>query len=383
MRVNVAVHGRFHAFDLARELHRCGHLQELFTTYPASLCGRFLPEDLPVTGAGWLEAWRRLQPKVRPGQRTDAFIARQFGSWLARNMNAPADILTGWSSATLEAITPAKAMGMQVVIERGSTHIGHQQDLLAEAHAHWSAPFTGAEPEIIDRELAEYEAADAIAVPTGIAADSFIARGIPPEKLVINPYGVGLDDFTPPGLARTHHGRPRVLFVGRLGIRKGLPWLLEAFAPHARDAELHLVGPEDGEAEQLFARLPSAAVIRHGPLPRSGVIRAMQEADIFCLPSLEEGLPLSLLQAMATGLPVIASFETGISTVDPDERAGITVPAMDCDALTEAIGTLAGDAGRRRDSGIAARSLVQQGFSWKEYGARAIAAYDNLLGLSA
>ncbi|CAN0291798.1 unnamed protein product, partial [Chrysoparadoxa australica] len=183
--------------------------------------------------------------------------------------------------------------------------------------------------------------------------------------LVINPYGVGLDDFTPPGLARTHHGRPRILFVGRLGIRKGLPWLLEAFAPHAGDAELHLVGPEDGEAEQLFARLPSAAVIRHGPLPRSGVIRAMQEADIFCLPSLEEGLPLSLLQAMATGLPVIASRETGISTVDPDKRAGITIPAMDSDALAQAIGTMAGDAGRRQDCGIAARGLVEQGFSWE------------------
>ena len=197
MKISVAVHGRFHGFDLASELYRQGPLDRPFPAYPARIARRFLPADIDLRTCPLLEGIRRLHQGLRLPGRSDAIIARQFARWLAGRLPDNGDLLVGWSSAILDAIAPAKARGMKIVLERGSTHIGHQQDLLRDALSEWGVRHVGAQPEIIERELAEYEQADAIAVPTGIAAESFIARGTEPSRLIVNPYGVSLSDFAP------------------------------------------------------------------------------------------------------------------------------------------------------------------------------------------
>ncbi|MEQ9329373.1 MAG: glycosyltransferase family 4 protein [Rhodospirillales bacterium] len=380
MKISVAVHGRFHGFDLASELFRQGLLDRLYTTYPAGIARRFLPAGIDLHTRPLLEGIRRLHEGLRLPGRSDAIIARQFARWVAGRLPASGDLLVGWSSATLEAIAPAKARGMKVVLERGSTHIGHQQDLLRDAFAEWGEEHIGAQAEIVERELAEYDQADAIAVPTGIAAESFIARGIEPSRLIVNPYGVSLADFAPPPGGRAVNDRPRILFAGRLGIRKGLPWLLEAFAPFAKAAELRLAGAEEPETASLLARLPMQGVTRLGALPRAALVAEMQAADLFCLPSLEEGLPLALLQALATGLPAIASRETGAETVFAGGDAGRIVPARDRAALTAAIGAMISDRAALVQQGETARAAVSAGFSLADYGARAVDGYRRLRG---
>ena len=379
MRVAVAVHGRFHGFDLADQLQRRDSLAELFTTYPGFAVRRFLPPETPVRSCFWLELVRRGHQRLNLPGRTDSFVSRQFGRWLAANLPEGLDILTGWSSAMLEAIPIAQARGTKVVIERGSTHILTQQRILREAFAEWKLPFRMAQDDIIERECREYELADRIAVPTRIAADSFIREGIAADKLIINPYGVSLDAFRPPAAQRLARERPVIVCVGRVGIRKGLPALLQAFSAYADRAELHLVGPEDPEAGALLQRLPMKSVRLSGALSREGVIRALQEADVFCLPSLEEGLPLSLLQAMATGLPVIASRETGVETVDPEGMAGVAVPANRSEPLSEAMGLLLESHEARLEKGDAAIAAVGKGFDWSDYGDRTDDAYQKLV----
>lgn len=379
MKVAVAVHGRFHGFDLADQLRRKGRLAGVFTTYPDFAVRRFLPPEVTVRTCPWLELIRRGHQGLGLPGRTDSFISRQFGRWLASNLPPDIDILTGWSSAMLEAIPVAQGRGVKVVIERGSTHILTQQRILSEAFAEWGLSFRMTQGEIIERECREYDLADRIAVPTRIAADSFIREGVSADKLIINPYGVSLEAFRPPSEPRPVRDRPVILCVGRVGVRKGLPALLQAFAPYADRAALHLVGPKDPEADILLKRLPVKSVHLSGALPREGVVRALQEADIFCLPSLEEGLPLSLLQAMATGLPVIASRETGIETVDPSGAAGIAVPASQTERLSEAIGALLESHESRLIKGAAAMAAVGKGFDWSDYGDRTDDTYQQLM----
>ena len=217
-------------------------------------------------------------------------------------------------------------------------------------------------------------------MPTRYAASTFIAEGIQSEKLIVNPYGVSLSDFAPSPEGRAVTARPRILFAGRLGIRKGLPWLLEAFAPFAGEAELRLAGAEEPETAALLARLPMQGVTRLGALPRAALVAEMQAADLFCLPSLEEGLPLALLQAMATGLPAIASRETGAETVFAGRDAGRIVPARDRSALTAAIGDMLADRQALARQGETARAAVAGGFALADYGTRAAAGYRRLVG---
>lgn len=374
MTVAVAVHGRFHGFELAGELQRHGLLARLITTYPAFVARRFLPAGTPLTTRPMLELLRRLHPRLGLPGRPDLFIARHFAQALARTL-PEADILVGWSGATLEAIAPAQARGIKVVLERGSTHIAHQSAVLKDAHRRCGLSWNATDPRLAERELAEYEQADLICTGSTFAKQSFVARGIAADKVAVNPYGVDLSRFRP---GPRPAGPRRLLFVGSVGVRKGVPWLIEAFRSLPEDWELHLVGPVERGFEAMLARLDLTRVVLRGALPGAVLPEEYRAADIFCLPSVEEGFGMVVLQAMASGLPVIASTATGGPDAGTHDRELLLVPPADTPLLAEALGRLAGDAELRATLGTAARDRVAAGFSWLEYGERAIRLYDAL-----
>ncbi|MBT5840223.1 MAG: hypothetical protein HOH80_14585, partial [Rhodospirillaceae bacterium] len=172
-KVNISVHGRWHAFELANGLYQQGHLGRLLTTYPGFIARRFLDAEAEIRTRPLLELRRRVFDRFGLGSRPDASIAARMGAFAAAEAASGADILVGWSSSVLEAIAPAHAAGMKVIVERGSTHIDHQARILRGAYDSLGLPADIPLPEIAQRELAEYAAADAIAVPTEYAAETF------------------------------------------------------------------------------------------------------------------------------------------------------------------------------------------------------------------
>lgn len=376
MKITVAVHGRWHAFELAGELHRRGHLDRLMTTYPRAAAHRFLPPGVALETAPSLELLRRISGKIPAFPAPDAFIARRFAAFAARHLPEDSEILVSWSSATLEAMEPAHRNGARVVLERGSTHIAHQRDVLTAEYQRLGLAPPVIDPRIVAREEAEYEQADAIALPTRFAAETFRKRGFAADKLLVNPYGVALDRFqpSPPGV-----GRPRILFAGRVGPRKGVPHLIEAFRPLAGDAELHLVGSLEAGMASWLAKEDLKGVALRGAVPGHAMAREFAAAQIFCLPSLEEGMALVLPQAMAAGLAIVATPESGAGDLIEDGREGRLVPAGDAGALGDALAGLVGDAETRGAMGAAARARVADGFTWDDYGTRAVTLYAKLL----
>ena len=377
LKIVVSVHGRWHGFDLADGLYQRGYLARLLTTYPASVAAKFLPLGVPVMAAPWLELRRRFYEKFPFGGKPDLAIARAFGKFACRHAVGQVDVLVGWSSATLEAIPLAHEFGTKVVIERGSSHIAHQTEVLSAAYQEFGLDFAGTQPEMIVREEQEYAAADAITVPTQFAASTFTERGLG-EKLIVNPYGVDLTRFSP-NAEPNQNTKPRILFVGSVGIRKGVPWLLRAFEGLSNFAELHLIGPVEKGFEKILTQYNMASVTLRGALASDQLPAELKAADIFCLPSLEEGFPLSMLQAMASGLPVITTRETGAEDIIEPGVEGLVPPSKDSAGLTEALRPLVNNAEQRRQMSIAARRRVEQGFSWDDYIDRAIAAYHALV----
>jgi glycosyltransferase involved in cell wall biosynthesis len=265
---------------------------------------------------------------------------------------------------------------MKVVLERGSTHIRYQIRVVREGYDEFGLDYRATEDEIVHRELAEYEACDAIAVPTEYAARTFVAEGVPRSKMIINPYGVDLAQFTA-GPRAGRQGRVRILFVGRLSIQKGLPWLLAAARLLAETADIHLVGPIDDEAPGFLAAAPPNVVVR-GPLMRADLPREYDQADIFCLPSLEEGgVPLTLLQAMASGLPSVVTPAAQGPVRDGEE--GLLVAPRAPEALADALARLIAQPDARIAMGAAARAAVTKSHGWQDYADRARTAYEALL----
>jgi glycosyltransferase involved in cell wall biosynthesis len=160
--------------------------------------------------------------------------------------------------------------------------------------------------------------------------------------------------------------RPRVVFTGRLHPQKNIPLLLEAWTAVARrsPANLVLVGPGDDrrKLEELAGSLGIADRVQFtgGVADPSDYLRA---ADLFVLPSVAEGMSNSLLEAMATALPCVASRIAGNTDLIDDGRSGRLVEEPHAEAWSAAILELLEDREAARELGAAARRRIDEEFA--------------------
>lgn len=196
--------------------------------------------------------------------------------------------------------------------------------------------------------------------------DKLLTRGFPASKLAVLPIGTEL----PTELPARGTGGP-LLFVGRFVPKKGLPILIEALQrlrAEGGEPEAAIVG--DGpQAESLRRQAQGLDRLRFlGWQTPEAVARLMQEAALLVVPSIEavggdaEGLPSVAVEAMATGLTVVASDQAGLGAVVMPQKTGAMVPANDAAALAAAIATLMADPVERQRLGAAGRGLVQREF---------------------
>lgn len=190
-----------------------------------------------------------------------------------------------------------------------------------------------------------------------------------PGRVVLVDNGVDVEAFAP--APEAHGGKPRILYAGLLSPRKGVPELVRAsrlLLDRGIDHELVLAGgtPDEGAEDERAARAedsPAASWI--GPQPHEAMAGLYREADVFCLPSWWEAMPLSILEAMATGLPVVATAVGDVPRVVRPGETGLLVPPRDAAALADALAELLEDPDKRRAWGRAARALVEERHSEK------------------
>jgi glycosyltransferase involved in cell wall biosynthesis len=238
----------------------------------------------------------------------------------------------------------------------------------------WSAAPPWLEPQL-DAECA---LAGAILVGSSFARDSFVAEGVSGEKLAVVPYGADVSAFVPAqwGAQQTSEQAFRLLFVGQIGQRKGISYLLRAYRSfRGPGTKLTLVGNIHGGAAGLA---PYRDLFDHVPhLPRPALAERYRQADVFVFPTLIEGMPLVVLEAMASGLPVITT-PNGPGDIVRDGIDGFVVPIRDPSAIIEKLEYLRANPDRRREMGHNARQRALE-YNWRAYQERAIQTLQQLL----
>jgi alpha-maltose-1-phosphate synthase len=283
-------------------------------------------------------------------------------------------VINGLSGFATQTLAKASARGITVFCDRGSWHILEQQRVLDEEADRIGVTRERFDPFMLERELREYQMADRILVPSEPARQSFIRQGIDAWRIVKVPYGVDITAFSTPTEGRNPAA---IVSVATVGLRKGHYHLLKAFHMlRAQKASLTLVGAiAPGWGEHL--RLNQAGVRATGPVSRSRVIEELHQASIFVLASAEDGFGMVMAQAMACGLPIIATEATGVRELITDGVEGIVVPAPpDAGPLAEAMDSLLSDTGRAQAMGAAARRKVESFGGWDRYGRQLVAAFN-------
>jgi alpha-maltose-1-phosphate synthase len=391
--------GNANARALASALAGAGLLDEFHTCldYPADdRCLRWLPATLRREAAR-----RRLPANVKPHARLHPAreLIRLLGprlglSALTRRETGPCSVdgvyraldrtvaarlprrpaLRGvylYEDGAASAFAAARALGLRCFYDLPIGHWRAARRILgeeAELSPEWAATLQGLRdsPAKLARKDEELALADTVFVASSFTRSTLAGLPYTPADIVVAPYGA---PSPPAGLtpARRAPGQPlRVLFVGSLGQRKGLRYLLDALAALGSGFELTLIGvPASARCDPLAAALRRH---RHLPsLPHAEILAEMSRHHAFVFPSLFEGFGLVLLEAMACGLPLIATPHTAAPDILTEGREGFVVPIRDSAAIAEKLAWLAADEDRRQALSAAARARAGD-FTWPAYG---------------
>lgn len=371
-RVAVGSPGRFHSFELAAELEARGLLAGLYTGHPRRTVAGIAPDRLHTFPPSLLPTKLFSRLGLHQAERfAQPWVAELFDWWLERRLET-CDVLHCMSGFALRAHRRARErFGALTVCDRGAAHIAFQDDILCEEYARWGIRYPGIPRRIVERELAEYAECDVIAVPSSFVRRTFVERGVPAQRIEVLPLGVDLALFRPPPRPAT---RFRVLYVGGLTLQKGIPYLLEAMAPLLDGAELWLIGAVHDEVRPFLARYENRIRLL-GVMPRNELRRYYGECSVLVLPSVQDGFGMVMAQAMACGLPVVATTNTGATDLYTDGVEGFIVPARSAEALREPIALLGRDAELRRRMGEAALARMRDLGGWHTYGDAVAAVY--------
>ncbi len=350
--------------------------------------------DMPVPG------WKSLQGRTHPGVPDDKVTCLwsspwamwknrkrsqhlgQYARWVAQNEAfgrdvvrrgfGKADAVYAFNGAAVEIFEAAKAKGLKCILDMTIAPLEVVEQLLSDERQRFPnlelAEHTSDSPdELISRERREWELADLILCGSEYVADSLAEVGVDPSKCRVARWG-----YSGPTVARAptaNSSQIRILIAGTVELRKGVPYVLQA-AELLDDPRFHLrfVGPNrlnmtaiKGQFLNSQSRCP---VEFAGPVPRSEMTQEYQSADILLHASLAEGSANVCYEAMAHGLPVIATPNAG-STVK-DGFTGFLIPVRDPEAIAQAISRLSDSEEFRHSMGEAARQ-VASGLTLQQY----------------
>lgn len=294
---------------------------------------------LPKYGAVAYAAARLLPPYVAESVRFA--LCPTFEKEVIKQIKLGNHLLAGLGYLN-RGIEKIHDSGGLAFLDARNSHPSSFWTIMAEEHARWDCMLPPIFPKHHARQQRSVALADYFFVPSNFVKDSFIKAGVPEEKLLYLPYPIDLSLFTPPKHARPPNRPLTLACSGGSSFRKGTPYLFEAFRiirKHVPNARLKIVGKIPHQLNEVcrksgYNRLPVeiSSYMTHPELAKW-----LNDSDVYVLPTLEEGMVRSAAEAMACGLPVVTTKNSGINDAIQEGRNGSIVPIRDAQATADAV----------------------------------------------
>lgn len=280
----------------------------------------------------------------------------------------PGDIAYLWPGVPLSAYSAVKERGAGIVVERINCHQATARRILDAEFSRLGQPSThGIDEKQIAGEQAELELADRVFAPSPAVEQSLIDNGVPASKVLRASYGWEPRRFAGNRRALAASPGVTVLFVGRVCIRKGAHLLLDYWDRAGIEGRLVMKGELIPEVDAVAGRVLKRADVHHQGAEFGGDIGALyRSADFFAFPTLEEGSPLVVYEALACGLPVLVS-PMGAGDVVRDGIEGLVRDPLDAEAWISGLRQLSEDRALRERMGAASRVRAAE-YTWQKVG---------------
>ncbi len=368
---------KFHAFALAEQLQRHQLLHTFFTTYAwqkntwmRRFAGRIDKEVIsPDNIATNISIALCIKLFNAPFRWNDF-----FDQWVASKLQEINDyeVFIAWSGMALHSLRAAKKAGKLTILERGSSHILFQDEILKTTHTNTGLDYH-IDKRVIEKELLEYDLCDYISIPSNFVKKTFIEKGVSPDKLLLNQYGAS-QIFQSNTNKKIEPGKPfRILYLGSLLRRKGLIYLFEALRSIQipfNQFEVWFIGSIDPELNKDIQVYKQTNWKFWGHIGHYDLPDFIQQCDIAVQPSLEEGLSMVIPQMMGCGVPVIASTNTGGEDLIVNGKNGFIVPVRDAQVIAEKIEWAFSHPEELSVVKKRAAESVRHAHTWNDYGNR-------------
>lgn len=335
----VATPGRTSADDHARALENNGRLRCValgtrrgITGVPAVRTRLF-----PVIGLLTYASAKTMRPF-----NAESFRFRLhpwFDHWAKRFLRPGDHVISSYGYAN-ECFKLARSRGGKTFLDGGNSHPDNFWQILSEEHRRWNCPTPPVGRHHYERSLAMMELVDYVMAPSSFVAQSFLARGFKTDQILRNIFPTNLFLFKAEERPRVKDRPLTLVNTGSLSLRKGTPYLLEAFRIVRKkipDARLLLTQAIQDDVKPVLARFNDLPIEWSPPLPHAELAERLRSADIFVLPSLEDGFARTVTEALACGLPAIVTPNTGASDLVQSGINGEVVPIRDAQAIADAI----------------------------------------------
>lgn len=283
------------------------------------------------------------------------------------------------------AMTLARSLGIPIVVDHSIAHPAFMDANLKNEYERMSVPFDlGMDSKFWKMVIEDCQSADILLVNSHFVRDTFIDQGYPSDKIRVVYLGVP-ESFLNINSFEKDYSRRRnwqLLFTGAFGFRKGGEYILEAMKILRRNSqfnvELKCVG-STSQGESLIAKYKNdnLPVVFTGPKPQEMLRKYMKEADIYVFPSLAEGCAKSGMEAMAAGMCVVSTHESGLPIVDGEN--GYLVQSKNAIALAERIEWLMQHPNNITRVGKAAAQFIRYNYSDDDYTRNLRKIYSELL----
>jgi glycosyltransferase involved in cell wall biosynthesis len=383
VKVNVCVNGTFRYPQYIRHYDAAGELGAFYFAHRPSMRAGALGIERATVRNHWLkEALLHAAYRCAPSDSLNGLYTRLGDIWQSDVMRhwTPCDSVEAVIGGIADRVIAfARSRGARVLGHAVCAHPVVANGLIGQAYASLGLDPVRATLPGLDRRLAEIAACDRMIVDSSFVVRSFEAQGVAPDRIIVATPGLDRARFRP----RQSHERPdatfRVVCVGLITPRKGQQFLLDAWRMlKLPNAELVLVGipGRDGAAVLQGFRESYTGT---GHVPNAKLRDLLVRSSVFVAPSIEDGFNQAAVEAMACGLPVIATENVGMADLITDGSEGFVVPAFDAPAIAERLEELFMDRERAVAMGRAAADRVGRCASWASYVDRVLAEHRRLV----
>lgn len=341
---------------------RAGIPTDILRTFPLASLWNFATGKTKLSGGFFLE-----EPKW-------------VGNWVARHGDLASTVISN-GTAHRFLFPRIKDSGRTLILERGSMYPVEYFHLHQLARKEAGYPFKEKLPPQIEDEIEKTKLADFVIAGSRMVRQSYIDHGFSPKRVFDCRYGINTQVF--PFIERSPSvGRPvRIGVIGVIGFRKGLFRILKIGEWAKRcglNIEIHFAGPvQDPESHEMFEKSHANHHL-HGTIKGQLLKDFLTSCDLYLLPSYEEGLPFSVLEAMSTGLGAIVSNDTGAREAIEDGISGINLTGFTDEEFDAKLAPLLKSPERILTMGRAARLRIESEYTLDHYCARIAKALEKI-----